>query len=399
MTDRNLGPLLDAGTVAVVGATPDTKRLGGGVVLDFLLRYGFAGIIYPVNPKYKEVLGLPCYPDLTAIPDDVDVAILSVPAKALNSVIAAVPEGKIKTAVVLTSGFSELGEAGKALEVELLATARAKKVRLVGPNSVGIANLASGLVPSISQFFDRGRAKPGPIALISQSGAFGTAILAQAEHVGINFGYFVSSGNEADLEFSDFGSYLVERDDVQIICGYIESIRDGAAFMKFANRARELGKPVVVLKVGTSDIGAEAARSHTGALVGSDAVAQAVFDACGVVRATDGEHLLDLLSMLSKMPAARGMRMAVLSHSGGAAVLAADAASNTGAELPPLPDDLRQDLASRLPAFAAVRNPLDMTGGVSLNARLMTECLEAVLAHDAFDSALLCVNLIWREGA
>lgn len=394
----DLKPLFEPRSIAIVGASNDTRRQGGGLVVKFLQQHGYAGSIYPVNPKYTKVAGLKCYPSLEAVPHPIDLAVLAVPAKAVQGVLAAVPKGHLNIALVLTSGFGELGPDGKKLEQAMITTARTKGIRIVGPNVVGSVNLWNGVVPTISQYFDREKIKPGEIALVSQSGAFGTAILAQAEQAGVRFGYFVSSGNESDLEFSDYGRYLLDQDNVRVVGGNLEGIRNGSGFVDFARRAMEKGKPVVVLKLGSSEAGAAAAKSHTGALVGSDAVAQAVFDTYNVLRATDGENLLDLLKIFGKTPIAEGKRLAILSHSGGAGVMAADAAESAGAVLNPLPEDLRDLLTEMLPSFASINNPLDMTGGVSLQGKLMADCLRTMLEHEAYDAALLCVNLIWREG-
>jgi acetate---CoA ligase (ADP-forming) len=394
----DLSPLLNPGSIAIVGATSDPKRLGGGTVLRFLKQHGYKGRVLPVNPNYDDLLGHRCYRSLADIEMPVDVAVFAVPAKQVVESIRAVPVGHVRVALVLTSGFGELDAEGAQLERELLDAARDRRITVVGPNSVGVVNLANGVVPTISQYFDRAQIPYGPLALVSQSGAFGTALLAQAEIEGISFGYFVSSGNEIDVEFSDFGHYLLDQENVRVLCGYIESIRNGERFAQLARRAAQKGKPILILKVGSTEAGAAAARSHTGALVGSDAIAQSFFDSLNILRATDGENLLDLLRILERTPKSRGKRLAILSHSGGAGVIAADAATLAGAEMPPLPHDLRRKLASMLPKFASLNNPLDMTGGVSLNGKLMADCLREVLAHDAFDAALLCVNLIWREG-
>ena len=394
----DLEPLFAPRSIAVVGASRETRRMGGGFVLKFLRQHGFAGSVYPVNPKYDEVEGLRCYPSLEAIPRPIDLAVIVVPARAVEPVLAALPRGHVKFALMVSAGFAETGPEGEALQQRMLAVARSKGVRVVGPNAVGSINAWDGVVATISQYVDRERMEPGPIALVSQSGAFGTALLAQADREGLSFGYFVSSGNEADLEFSDFGRYLVELDQVQIVCGYLEGMREGTGFVEFARRAADLAKPVIALKVGSTEAGAAAAKSHTGALVGSDAVVQAVFDAFGVLRAADGEHLMDLLKIFSKTPPARGRRLAILSHSGGAGVMAADAAVACGADVSALSDALCDRLAAMLPPVATVGNPLDMTGGASLQARLMANCLRAMLEDDGYDAAVLCVNLIWRQG-
>lgn len=395
----DLSALLHPRSIAIVGANNDTQRMGGGTVLRFMQRHGYKGDILPVNPKHDSLLGLPCYRSLADIREPVDLAVFVVPAKYLVQAIEEVPAGHVKVALVLTSGFGELGEEGAKLEGRLIEVARSKQIKVVGPNSVGAVNVAEGVVPTISQYFDRAEIARGPLALVSQSGAFGTALLAQAEAEHLSFSYFISSGNEADLEFSDFGAYLLGQDDVKALCGYIESIRDGSKFVAMARQAVQKGKPILVLKVGSTDVGAAAARSHTGSMVGSDAIAQSFFDAFNVLRANDGENLLDMLRVIERTPPSRGKRLAILSHSGGAGVMAADAATQAGVDIPELPSDLREKLVHILPKFATFNNPLDMTGGVSFDGKLMATCLKEVLAHDAFDAALLCVNLIWREGA
>lgn len=373
--------------------------MGGGFVLQGLRRHGFGGRIILVNPRYQDIDGLTCVPSLSAVDDDIDLAVFAVPAGVLAASLREARPHSIKTALVLTSGYSEIGEEGARLERELLSIAREKDARLIGPNSVGLVNLENGVVATISQAFDRTGLKTGHVALVSQSGAFGTALVARAQEEGVGFRYFISSGNEADAGFSDLARALITRDDVRILCGYLENIRDGRGFTELATLALQLGKPLIVLKAGTSAIGAQAAKSHTGALVGSDAVAQSVFDAYGVIRAKDGEHLLELLKVFERTRDAKGSRIAVVSHSGGAGVMAADAAESEGSEMPSLPNDVQTALREILPAYATIANPLDMTGAASLQAKLMAQCLKIMLAADTYDAGLLCVALIWREGA
>jgi acyl-CoA synthetase (NDP forming) len=372
--------------------------MGGGFVLEGLRRHKFAGRIIPVNPRYQDINGLRCFTSLADIEDDIDLAVFAVPAAALVKSLSETRDGSIKIALILSSGYSEVGEDGARLERELVAAAHAKGTRIVGPNSVGIANLGNGMVTTISQAFDRVGLAVGDVALVSQSGAFGTALVARAQQEGVGFRYFISSGNEADIRFTDLSRALIARSDVRVLCGYLENIRDGEGFIELAQDALRLGKPLVVLKAGTSVVGSRAAKSHTGALVGSDEVAQSIFETYGVVRARDGEHLLELLKVFEKTPPARGRRVALVSHSGGAGVLAADAAESAGAEMPPLPEDTREKLREKLPAYATIANPLDMTGAASLQAKLMSECLTTMLQSDAYDAGLLCVALIWREG-
>jgi len=394
----DLSEILEPRSVAIVGANPDGTRMGGGFVLQAMRRHRFAGRILPVNPRYPEIDGLQCFGDLIDIDQGVDLAVFAVPAAALRASIDALPQGKVKSALILSSGFSEVGEEGAKLERELVAALRTKNIRMVGPNSVGLVNLGNGLVATISQAFDRTDFPKGDVALVSQSGAFGTALVARGQQEGVGFRYFISTGNEADLQFTDLARSLIVRDDVRVLCGYLENVRDGDGFIELAQLAASLHKPIVVLKAGVTEAGSVAARSHTGALVGSDEVAQAIFDAYGIIRATDGEHLLELLKMFERTPRAKGKRLAIVSHSGGAGVLAADAAERAGAALPLPPAAVKTQLAEKLAAFATISNPLDMTGAASLQANLMVNCLKTMLESDAYDAGVLCVALIWREG-
>ncbi len=395
---RALAALFEPKSVAVVGASEDATRMGGGLILRFLDLHGYGGAVYPVNPKYEAVNGLKCFPSLADLPGPVDLAVLSVPAKVVRQAVEALEPGRVKCFLVITSGFGELGEDGRRIERELMDLIRGKGGRAVGPNSVGSINLWNGAVPSITQLLDRTDVAPGNVALASQSGAVGAAILTEAERQGIGTGHFVSSGNEADLEFSDYARYLIGDDRVGIVGGYVESIREGAAFMDAARAALEAGKPLIVLKVGKSAAGAVAARSHTGALVGSDDVAQAVFDATGVLRAADGDQFIDAMKVFDKTPVSRGTRVALVSHSGGAGVLAADAAADAGLDVPPLPEELRAKVAEILPAYAGFNNPLDATGPMVFRPDILAQCLRILLESEHYDAAVLSVKLIWRNG-
>lgn len=396
--NQALAALFEPSSIAIVGASEDSSRMGGGLIMRFLELHNYGGTVYPVNPKYESVNGLKCFPSLAAIPDPVDLAVLSVPAKVVRETAEELDPGHVKCFLIITSGFGELGEEGKRLETELMDLIRQKGGRAVGPNSVGSINLWNGVVPSITQLLDRTDIEPGDVALVSQSGAVGAAILTEAERQGIGTGHFVSSGNEADLEFSDYAGYLIDDDRVGIIGGYIESIRKGAGFINVSRSALQAGKPLIVLKVGRSDAGALAAQSHTGALVGSDNVAQAVFDANGVLRAQDGDQFIDFMKMFNKTPTSHGKRIALVSHSGGAGVLAADAATDAGLDVAPLPDELRAKIADILPAFAGFNNPLDATGPMVFAPDILTQCLQILLESDYYDAAVLSVKLIWRNG-
>lgn len=388
-------------SIAIAGASSDPGKLGS-LPLQFLRKFAYDGAIYPINAKLDELQGLRCYPSLASIGGPIDLLIVAIAAERVPSLLADSAPGQVKFALVLSSNYAETGEAGANLQRDLVALAREKGIRLVGPNSVGVVNLWDNVVGSISQVFDQKRLAPGPVAFVSQSGAVGTAITALAHEQGIGIGYFVSTGNEADLEFSDFCDYFIEDPRVAVIAGYVESVRDGAKFRHVAARALRAGKPIVLVKVGTTEVGGRAVRSHTGALAGSDDVYRSVFAAHGVVRADGIEALVDYLQLFVAYPqiatADSGRRVAVLSHSGGAGVLMADAAVNLGLAMPAPSSALQSALEARLPAYAALNNPIDMTASVIFDADAMAGSVADVARSGEYDAAMLCVNLIWRKG-
>jgi acyl-CoA synthetase (NDP forming) len=412
--------LLQPSSIAIAGASSDPGKLGS-LPLAFLQKHGYAGAIYPVHPKLDEIGGLRCYRSIADVDGDVDLLVIAVPAARIIELLNGCRPGQVKSALVLSSGFAEIGGDGAALQRELRATARAKGMRFIGPNSVGVANLHDKVVPSISQVFDQAGLAAGEIGFVTQSGAVGTAItaLAHAEEVGI--GYFLSTGNEADLEFSDFCDYFAEDPRVGIIAGYVESIRDGDKFRAAARKAARAGKPIALIKVGASEAGGKAVQSHTGALAGSEAVYRAAFDELGVVRLQSIEELIDVLKAMScprRAARAAGQassdsstlltnsggraaaaRVAILSHSGGAGVLMADTCIAEGLDVAAPSKALADTLRKRLPPYASFGNPIDMTASVIFDPALMAGTVRDVVQSGEYDAVMLCVNLIWRQGA
>ena len=401
-TRASIKALLQPSSIAIAGASSDPGKLGS-LPLSFLLKHGYAGQIYPVHPKLDEIGGLRCYRSMADIESDVDLLVIAVPASRIVDLLNDCRPGQVKSALVLSSGFAEIGPDGAALQRELRAKALDKGIRFIGPNSVGVANLHDKVVPSISQVFDQAGLASGGIGFVTQSGAVGTAItaLAHAEEVGI--GYFLSTGNEGDLEFSDFCDYFAEDPRVGIIAGYVESIRDGDKFRAAARKAAHAGKPIALIKVGASEAGGRAVQSHTGALAGSEAVYRAAFDELGIVRTQSIEELIDVLKIMSAFPRAmrRGAaaRVAILSHSGGAGVLMADTCIGEGLDVAAPSAALVETLKKRLPPYASFGNPIDMTANVIFDPALMAGTVCDVVRSGEYDAVMLCVNLIWRQGA
>jgi len=381
-------------SVAILGASSDRMKIGA-LPLHFLRKYGYPGRLFPVNPGSAEIDGLTCYPSVAAVPGPVDLLVVSVPVERVVSALEECEPGKVGVALVLTSGYAEVGPEGAARQAELRRVAHERGIRICGPNSVGSVNLWNAVVPTISQAFDQ-TMEPGPIAFVTQSGALGTAVVAVGRAAGVKVGHFISTGNEADLDFADFCDYFVDDPQTRVIAGYVEGVRDGRKLAAALGRALAAGKPVVLLKVGRSAVGQEAARSHTGALVGADEVYRAVMTKYGAVRVGSIEALIDALKLFSALPGEMGDHLALLSHSGGTGVLMADVCDDRELRVPPADEALRARLATRLPAYASFANPIDMTATVVFRPRLMVDCLEDVLASPQFHAALLSVNLIWR---
>lgn len=399
----SLGALLRPRSIAIAGASADRGKLGS-LPLEFLRKHGYPGALYPINPRAGEIAGLRCYASPGDIENDIDLLVVAVAAPRVPDLLEQCRPGQVKSALILSSGYAELGEAGVKLQAELRAQASAKGIRFIGPNSVGLANLWDRVVPSISQVFDQQDLRPGPIAFVSQSGAVGTAITALAHRERLGIGYFVNTGNEADLEFSDFCEYFTDDPSVQAIGGYLESVRDGARFIRAVKRATLAGKPVILIKVGTTEVGQRAVRSHTGALAGAEDAYRLAFRESGVVRAASIEELIDTLKVFSAFPEPRPVpasppRVAVLSHSGGAGVLIGDTCAAEGLDMPAPSAALAHRLRERLPSFASLQNPIDMTAGAVLDPALMAAVIRDTMDSREYDATLLCVNLIWRQGS
>ncbi len=402
-TRASIKALLQPSSIAIAGASSDPGKLGS-LPLAFLLKHGYAGAIYPVHPKLDEIGGIRCYRSMADIEGDVDLLVVAVAAARIADLLNDCRPGQVKSALVLSSGFAEIGAEGAALQRELRARALDKGIRFIGPNSVGVANLHDKVIPSISQVFDQAGLAAGGIGFVTQSGAVGTAItaLAHAEEVGI--GYFLSTGNEGDLEFSDFCDYFAEDPRVGIIAGYVESIRDGDKFRAAARKAARAGKPIALIKVGASEAGGRAVQSHTGALAGTEAVYRAAFDELGIVRTQSIEELIDVLKVMSTFPRASRRadataKVAILSHSGGAGVLMADTCIAEGLDVAAPSAALVETLKKRLPAYASFGNPIDMTANVIFDPALMAATVRDVVQSGEYDAVMLCVNLIWRQGA
>lgn len=378
-----LDVLFSPASVAIVGASSDPARIGGRPI-SYYLRANFKGKIYPVNPKRDTVQGLKSYPDLASIPGTVDFAILSIPSSAIKQAMRDCGEKGVRAVLIFSAGFSEMGIEGAALQDEIAEIARSYGIRVLGPNCLGLYNAAVGHCPTFSSGLDGAAPKVGKIGLITQSGAYGTHLLSLAKTRRLGIGMWISTGNEIDVTTAECLEYLVESDDIDVIGLYMEGIRDPETMIRALERARELRKPVIIMKVGVSEVGSAAAQSHTASLAGSDASIQAVFDQVGAMRARTTEDMLDVLYAASISAPARGDRLGILTVSGGAGVLMADAAEAEGIAVPPMPDAAVQRLLERNP-FSAPYNPVDITAHALNDFSLIEENLTAMRDDGGYD--------------
>ena len=352
--------MLNPRSIAVVGASP--RMAYGGRMLAAALKASARVNVYPVNPRYEEVQGVKCYPSVTALPETPDVVCVVVSSDQVLDVLNESHQKGTKAAVVISAGFSERGtQEGRDLQAQVAAFARESGLRISGPNCLGLANVKDDIWVSASSRGAEGLG--GSVGLVCQSGAsaFGP-FLNRAIDSGIGLSYIISTGNEADLDFSDFVRYLLDDDDTKVIAGFVEGFKDAKKFIEVAKLAAERGKPIILIKIGRSELGAKAAQSHTAALTGLDALYDAALTQYGVIRVSDYDELLEVANLLSNSPAPAAKGLAVVSHSGGISSLTADMCGQIGLDLPVLNDSARDGINGVLKGFGWASNPSDVTG-------------------------------------
>jgi acyl-CoA synthetase (NDP forming) len=384
MADHPLAPLLAPRSVAIFGASNDPTRISGRS-LRYFREAGYQGGLYPINPTRDTVQGLRAYPDLASVPGEVDFGLIAVPANlAVEAMEACVVKG-VRGVVMFTAGFAEIGAEGRVLQERITKIALDSGIRLCGPNCLGLFNMRIGHTPTFSSFLEEGPTPAGPLGMITQSGAFGTHLLALTARRGISVGVWMSTGNEAEVQVADGISFLADDPETQAIACYMEAIQDGERFAAAVKRARDNGKPVIAMKVGGSEIGAAAAASHTASLAGSDAVYDAALRQLGVERAKTPEDLVEIAYACTRGRLPRSRRLAVVTMSGGAGVLMADAAEEQGLELTPLAEDSQKEVLSWVP-FAAPRNPVDVTAQALNDPSILDKGFDLLLGKEKFPS-------------
>jgi acyl-CoA synthetase (NDP forming) len=383
--------MLEAKSIAVVGASAD-RRKQGGRMFGYLVDRGFAGNLYPVNTHEKSIAGHRCFPTVDALPEAPDLACIAVPADGVAAVVEACGRRGVQAVAVFTSGFGETGEEGRRREQALVELARRYGMRVCGPNTAGFMNESTGVCATISMAFEAGRMPRGNVAMISQSGALGGALLSRAWDQGIGLATWICTGNEADLTLGDYMQAMVAEPRCAALVVFMETIRDPRSFTDACSAAQEAGKPVVVYRSGTSAAGRQAMQTHTGAIAGDDAVLDAVFGKHGVIRVRDLQSLLDLTSVLERTPLPSGNRVAVVSASGGACGIVADECERRGLRLANLSAEATAAIAKVIPPFGVPSNPIDMTMEITVRPDMAGKVVSVVLAESGVDAVLVVLT-------
>jgi acetyltransferase len=351
-----LGSLFAPKTVAVIGASDKLGSVGRTLLWN-LVSNSFGGTVFPVNPKHHSIMGIKAYPNLEAIPEPVDLAVIATPAPTVPTLVRECAAIGVKSAIIVSAGFKEIGAKGIELEQQILQEARQARLRIIGPNCLGVMNPHTGL----NATFAGAMARPGNVGFISQSGALCTSILDWSFRENVGFSAFISIGSMLDIDWGDLIYYLGDDPHTQSIVIYMESIGDARSFLSAA-REVALTKPIIIIKAGKTDAGAKASTSHTGALTGSDEVLDAAFRRCGVLRVTSISELFDMAEVLAKQPRPKGPRLTAITNAGGPGVLAIDMLTATNGELAELSPETIASLNQFLPPFWSHGNPIDILG-------------------------------------
>jgi acetyltransferase len=371
-------------SVAVIGASREEGKVGHDVLKN-LIQYKFAGGIYPVNPKAEEILGLPCFPSVKAIPGDVDLAVVVIPAKYTLAAVQECAEKGVPALIIITAGFKEVGREGAEMERKIVEIARRNNMRIIGPNCLGIINTLRNLNAS----FAAGMPAKGDIAFLSQSGAFGTAVLDWAIGEQIGFSKFISVGNKADVDETSLLEALGADQETGVVLGYVESIQDGEKFMRVAKDVCRR-KPVILFKSGMSAAGAKAASSHTGALAGSDNAYAAAFKQTGVLRAEEVVDMFDWGLAFSYQKSIAGPNIVLVTNAGGPGIIATDAVERSMLRMASLSKDTVEALRKVLPPSANFYNPVDVLGDAK--ADRYEQALRISLADPHVDGAIVILT-------
>ncbi len=373
-------------SIAIVGASDDKNRIGGRP-LSHMIEQKFEGTVYPVNPNREKVQGLKTYPNLQDIPGNLDFVLIAVPAKFVVNVIEDAVKKNARTALIFSSGFSEIGGEGELYQQKIQEICNQSNLRVIGPNCLGLFNSDSRFYPTFTSTIDRATPIPGDISIASQSGAYGSHIYMVSHQRGLGIRYWITTGNEADLSVGETIQLLAEDDNVHTIMAYVESVKNGTQFINALETARQEKKPVILMKVGRSDVGAAAANSHTASLAGEDAIYEEVIRAHGAYRVRSTEEMLDVAYATKPKIYPMGKNLGIVTISGGGGVLMADAASDVGLKVGAMPKEAQKELKEIVP-FASPMNPVDVTAQFFNDLAIVPKFTDLMLSQGGYDGII-----------
>jgi len=397
-----LAPFLAPKSIAVIGASEGVEKIGGRL-MNNLLRHKYAGLLYPINLNRSEVWGVKAYRDLASVPEQVDLALIAIPAAGVIEAIEDCAKAGITRVVIASSGFADAGAEGAALQRRVVEIARRSGIRIAGPNTQGFYNVPAGIAATFSPAVN---VDPGPtgkrprIGVVSQSGGLGFSLYNRGRGDGLDFSSIVSIGNQCDLELADYADLLIDDPDTRVVMLFIEAIKTPQKFIALAKKAAEREKPLIVAKVGRFKAASRAVSSHTGSLAGVDSAYDAVFERWGVIRAENIEEMLEIAALFTRHRVPRGNRVAIVSATGGTAAWLTDICEAHGLELPEIDAGRRQRLMEFIPPYGSPLNPVDIT---AQGLRGYAPALEIVEDSPTHDAILVCITLaqearIAREG-
>jgi acyl-CoA synthetase (NDP forming) len=392
-----LDTFFSPGSIALIGASRDLEKIPGRL-LSMLRKNEFPGSIYPINPNYGDIDGLKCYPTISDVGQPIDLAIVVIPARAVLPALEQCAAAGVRNAVIISSGFAEEGGDSAAMQDAIVALARQTGMRISGPNAEGFYNEVQRVAATFSPAVDvkpnesRLIATQRRIGIVAQSGGIGFAIYHRARALGIALSYVISAGNESDLGAGEFFEYMVQDASTDAILLFIEGIRDVDKFLAAARRAAEIGKPVIVTKVGRSGAGERAAASHTASMAGWSAAYDAVFAKYGFIVSNDLDEAVTIAAVLTTNPLPKGDRVAVLTVSGGAGIWGADTVSMQGLQVPELSAPIQAEIRKLLPSYGATRNPIDVTAQ-GVHSGGLQKSIDLLDVSDEVDAILVVLSL------
>jgi len=394
----DLRKLLEPSSIAVIGASEDTRKVGGEIVAN-LRSGGYTGRVFPVNPRAARISDYPCFSSVVDIPAAADLAIVAVNAPQVPEVIRQCGEAGIGLAVVLSSGFGETGPSGAALQKDLDQAIAASGVRVVGPNCIGLMNVQRRMFCGFGPGFRNHALASGPVAMVTQSGGYGFSVVGLCNHQNLGFSKIVSTGNECDVSTADIIEHILDDDEIKVVVAYMEGVKDGRRLLEVGEKALACGKPILCWKVGNSNVARAAAASHTANLSAPYELFKLAFSRSGFIEIREIEDLVDVARgfLGGKLP--RGRRVAVVTTSGGSGVLMADRCDEAQLTLPPPSAALLKRISGALPPHSAVANPVDLTAQVGDDAGRFNRVVQAFAEDPAYDQVLVRYGAVGSANA